>query len=138
MITPNSLIAPKKVFLAGVFDCFHQGHFNLLWKASKLGILTVGVVKDEAVKRQKGENRPIYNEIFRNQLINNLKMVWDSYLIDDFKFPEDVLEEYHIICLGEDQKHFLNISDIPHDKLVILPRTQGVSTSEIVKKLKEN
>ena len=127
---------PKKVFIAGVFDCFHEGHLNLLFKASKLGNLTVGVVRDGAVKKQKGPDRPIYNEVFRQRLVGNLGVVYGCYLIEDFLFPKDVLEAYDIICLGEDQNHFLNIKDIPHDKLIILPRTPNVSTTEIVRKLK--
>ena len=126
----------KKVFLIGVFDMFHEGHFNLLWKASRLGNLTVGIVKDKAVKVQKGDDRPIYNESFRNKLVGNLKMVCDTILLDDFAFPKEIFNKYDFIILGEDQSHLKNIGDIPHNKLVIFPRTPNVSTSDIVKKLK--
>ena len=123
----------KKVFIAGVFDCFHQGHLTLLEKASRLGLLTVGVVRDAAVKKQKGENRPINNEYFRMELISKLQFVYDVLPLSDFEFPDAL--DYDIILVGEDQKHFKNLDSIPFAKHYMLPRLPGVSTSDIIKKM---
>lgn len=123
------------VFLLGVFDMFHEGHLALIKKASKLGKLTVGIVRDFAVQKQKGNNRPIQKIAFRADLIKSLKYVDDIILLDDFEIPNKILEDFDIICIGEDQKHIKNLDLIPFEKLYNLPRLPGVSTSDILKKL---
>ena len=125
-----------RILTLGVFDCFHEGHLNLLIKLSQLGSLNVGVISDEAVKREKGENRPIYNENYRRRLISNLKCVSHSFIVSDFDFSP-FIDNNFVIAVGEDQSHFKGIGLIPSHKLIILPRTEGISTSDIVKKLEK-
>ena len=38
---------PKRVYICGVFDGMHEGHLNIIKKASLLGNLTVGIVKGQ-------------------------------------------------------------------------------------------
>lgn len=127
----------SSIYLTGVFDVLHQGHLNLLYKASILGNLEVGVVKDAAVKKQKGEDRPIINEETRLRTISALKYVYNAFLIDDFEIPEHILASNHLILIGEDQSHLKNLDKIPFMRLYILPRTKGISTSDIVKRLEK-
>ena len=127
---------PTKVLLIGVFDLLHQGHLNLIKKASKLGRLIVGIVSDDAVRLQKGDNRPIQSELFRQELVGSLRCVYGTFIVDGFYFPAKEIADHDLIMVGEDQQHFSNIKDIPFEKYYILPRTPDVSTSNIVKKLK--
>ena len=52
----------KKIFVLGVWDLIHKGHRSFLKKAFKLGELTVGIVEDYAVAKEKGLGRPIICE----------------------------------------------------------------------------
>ena len=124
-----------KVLVIGVFDLLHKGHLNLLKKAANLGKLTVGIVSDSAVKRQKGKSRPIQDELYRQELVSSLSCVYGTFIVNDFIFPEVEVNSHDIICVGADQQHF-DMTYVPFEKHYILPRTPDVSTSDIVKKLK--
>ncbi|MDP1720699.1 MAG: SIS domain-containing protein [Candidatus Nanopelagicaceae bacterium] len=51
------------VWVNGCFDLLHEGHLQLLNKASKMGkYLIVGINSDESVKRIKGVSRPYVSE----------------------------------------------------------------------------
>jgi cytidyltransferase-like protein len=126
------------VFLLGVFDMFHQGHLNLIEKACELGNVYIGVVCDEAVSLQKGPNRPVITENQRKDIVGALKGVCGTMIIKDFHIPQFVLDKCDIIVVGADQAHIKNLKDIPVGKRYDLPRTEGVSTSDIVKKIKES
>ena len=57
----------KIVFTNGCFDLLHQGHLDLLSKASTYGdILIVGLNSDSSVRKIKGKERPIENEKIRS------------------------------------------------------------------------
>lgn len=131
-------MANKKVFLLGVFDMFHYGHLQLLQAASHLGVLTVGIVTDFPIKHQKGMNRPIINEVQRRAIIAGLKGVSETVMIPEFKIPQEIIDEYDIIVIGADQSHIKNLDDIPNIKRWDIPRTEGISTSDIIKKIKES
>lgn len=127
-----------KILTLGVFDCLHQGHLNLFRKLSKLGKLQIGIVRDSAVKVKKGDTRPIMNENFRIDLIRSLRFTDWAFFVNDFEFPKEIIEQFDIIAVGEDQLEFKGIDLIPSEKKIILPRTEGISTSDIVNKLKES
>lgn len=131
-----SLDKPK-VYCLGVFDLFHVGHLNLLYKASRMGNLYVGIVKDEAVKIMKGNNRPIINDDDRYEIITSLRFVYSASLIDKFCIPEERIREMDFIVIGEDQTHIENLNSIPYEKKIIFPRTPGISTGDIIKRIKE-
>ena len=127
----------NKVFLVGVFDMIHRGHVNLLQKAAALGHLTVGVVCDEAIKKEKGEWRPIISQNDRAFMVGNIKGVESVILLDDFEIPLFFLQEADIIVVGEDQSHIKNLNQINPNKRFDIARTEGVSTSDIIKKIKD-
>ena len=64
------------VFTNGCFDIIHKGHVAYLNEAKKLGdLLVVGLNSDKSVKRLKGEERPINNELDRQYVMGQLKPV---------------------------------------------------------------
>jgi cytidyltransferase-like protein len=66
----------KIVFTNGCFDLLHRGHVTYLSEARKLGdILIVGLNSDASVKRLKGPQRPLNNEIDRRYVLSQLKSV---------------------------------------------------------------
>lgn len=69
-------VGKKIVFTNGCFDILHRGHVTYLNEAKKLGdLLVVGVNSDASVKRLKGPDRPINNEIDRSYVLSQLKSV---------------------------------------------------------------
>jgi rfaE bifunctional protein nucleotidyltransferase chain/domain len=66
----------KIVFTNGCFDIIHKGHVAYLSEAKKLGdILVIGLNSDASVKRLKGPERPINNELDRQYVMSQLKPV---------------------------------------------------------------
>ena len=73
------------VFTNGCFDILHIGHVRYLQDARALGdVLVVGLNSDESVKRLKGPERPVVNELDRAEILAALECV--DYLSI---FPED-------------------------------------------------
>ena len=74
----------KIVFTNGCFDLLHKGHRDLIKQSFSFGdILLVGLNSDESVKRLKGEDRPIQNEIERKNALLNTGYVNEVYIFDD-------------------------------------------------------
>jgi rfaE bifunctional protein nucleotidyltransferase chain/domain len=66
----------KIVFTNGCFDILHKGHVTYLTEAKKLGdLLVIGLNSDASVKRLKGPERPINNEVDRQYVMSQLKAV---------------------------------------------------------------
>lgn len=92
-----------KVAIAGTFDIIHPGHVYFLKEASKYGDLYVIVARDENVRKIKGK-KPIFNEIERKTIIENMKLVKKVYLGDENDFFKVIeLIDPDIIFLGSDQ-----------------------------------
>ena len=73
----------KKVYVALSADILHEGHINILKKASKLGKVTVGLLTDKAIAEYK--KLPVLNFNQRKQVIKSLKFV--NYII-----PQDTMD----------------------------------------------
>ena len=74
----------KIVFTNGCFDLFHKGHRDLIRQSFSFGdILLVGLNSDESVKRLKGEDRPMQNEVDRKIALLNTGYVNEVYIFDD-------------------------------------------------------
>jgi glycerol-3-phosphate cytidylyltransferase len=119
------------VITYGTFDLFHIGHLRLLQRLRSLGDrLVVGVSTDEfnAVKGKK----TVVPYAHRADIVASIREV-------DAVFPEDnwaqkrddiVRERADIFAMGDDWVgRFDDLSDLC--KVVYLPRTRDVSTTEI-------
>jgi D-beta-D-heptose 7-phosphate kinase / D-beta-D-heptose 1-phosphate adenosyltransferase len=72
-------------FTNGCFDLLHPGHVSLLDQAKRSADrLVVGLNSDDSIRRLKGPDRPIQNEIARATVLSSLKFV-DAVVI----FSED-------------------------------------------------
>ncbi len=145
----------KIIFCTGTFDFPHAGHLLFFEDCKSLGdILVVVIGKDKNIQSYKGDKRPIMNEHIRLKMVDGMKPV-DYVLLDTYDAPKDdplflinhFLEQLKpdIYTINKDAFNIpyreamvkrLNI------KLVILERTcpaefEGISTSSIIKKIKE-
>lgn len=72
------------VFTNGCFDILHRGHIEYLASASGLGdVLIVGLNTDASVKKLKGKNRPVQDEISRRLILASLQFVTAVVLFDE-------------------------------------------------------
>ena len=66
----------RVVFANGCFDLLHVGHVRYLEAARSLGdLLVVGINGDDAVRRLKGEGRPLILERERAELVAAIRAV---------------------------------------------------------------
>ena len=133
----------KYVYTYGVFDLLHPGHVVLLNNAKLLGdYLIVGIVSDSAVKRKKGEDRPILSQEDRGMLISNLKCVDEIIYQDEFDPTEQIKAYSHkidILTKGDDWEYIpgTEIVEKLGGELIKLPYTLQYSTSSMVNQIKE-
>ena len=131
----------KVVFTNGVFDILHVGHLTYLQEARELGdVLVVGVNSNSSVKVNKGDKRPINDELHRSYMLLGTKFV-DYVVIFNEKTPEKILEllKPSIHVKGGDYKK----EDLPETKVVeanggevqILSFVDKVSTTKIINKI---
>lgn len=134
----------KTVYAIGVFDLLHVGHIKLLERARKQGeYLIVGIVKDEAVKKVKGNTRPIIKDTDRAYIVSRLKCVDEVFLQNEFNPDKSIdwlldveKKKIDIIIKGEDQDHInFEYAETRGLEIFRLTRTPDVSTSNIIKKL---
>jgi D-glycero-beta-D-manno-heptose 1-phosphate adenylyltransferase len=133
----------KIVFTNGCFDLLHYGHIHYLAEARDLGDkLIVGLNSAASVRRLKGINRPINDELTRQHLLAALAFV-DAVVVFEDDTPYDLIKiiEPDILVKGGDwQPSQIVGSDIVLAKggeVRSLPFIEGYSTTNIEKKIKE-
>jgi len=126
----------KKVITYGTYDLFHYGHYQLLKRAKALGdYLIVGLSTDEfnSIKDKKS----IQPYKYRKAILEAIEFV--DEVIPEKKWeqkPGDIEEhDIDIFVMGSDWEHkFDNLKK--YCDVVYLPRTEGISTSSIKKRIK--
>lgn len=70
--------------LTVAFDPLHVGHLYHLQAARKLGdMLIVSLTCDESVTREKGKERPVFNQVHREAMLRSLKCVDGVLVVHD-------------------------------------------------------
>lgn len=133
----------KIVFTNGCFDILHVGHVRYMQEASKLGdILVVGLNSDSSVRRLKGPERPVNNEIDRAEILSSLGFV-DYVAIFDEDTPYNLIKTIKpdVLVKGGDYKPAdvvgRDIVEANGGKLVLIPFVEGKSTTSIINRIKE-
>lgn len=134
----------KIVFANGCFDIIHRGHITLLEKAKSEGdILVVAINSDASIKKLKGENRPIFCEDERAEILAAFQAV-DFVTVFSEEDPHKIVSELRpdVLVKGGDWTVETvigrDIVEANGGKVVIVPQVEGASTSKIIEKLKEN
>lgn len=134
-----------KVMTSGVFDILNLGHINILSQAKNMGNhLVCGIQNDDSVKNSKG-NFPILNINERKQQIKALGFVDEIIIYDNVDQRElwDTVKP-NIIVQGDDYLYssdrekaieYLKEKNI---RLILLPRTENISSSIIKKRIIDN
>lgn len=150
----------KKVVMAsGTFDLFHLGHVRLLIAAKQKGDILIVAVKSDKAAGLKKEDPPVLDEEIRMETIANFMLAdyvimadYDPQRIIQHEFdnvssyewmnmfdpiikvirPDVFMHEDNPVLVNARQKLFSTYGV----KGIIQPRTQGISTTEIIDKIK--
>ena len=121
----------KKILTYGTFDLLHFGHINLLSRAKDLGdYLIVGLSTDEF---NKGKNKQAYHSFENRKLILESIRFVDEVIPEntwDQKIQDVIKHDIDIFVMGDDWKGKFDFLK-EYCEVVYLPRTIGISTSQI-------
>ena len=125
----------KIVLTYGTFDMFHIGHLNLLNRLKSLGDKLIVAVSTDEFNSIKGKKTLIPFEQ-RALIVQNIKCVDMVISEENWEQKIDDIKKYNvdIFAMGDDWKgKFDFLKD--YCKVVYLPRTQNISTTELKKEL---
>ena len=130
----------KKVITVGVFDYFHLGHLRLFENARKLGDYLIVAVQDgNCILKTKPDANILYSTEQRLDLVKALRVVDETIIYQDVDktLPQ---VDFDIFAIGEDQTHAgfqraVKWCEEHGKKVVRLPRTPGICSSQIKKQL---
>ncbi len=133
----------KKVgFTNGCFDLIHQGHIHYLKEARKqCDLLILGLNSDVSIKKIKGKDRPILNQIERSEVLMNFNFI-DRIIIFDEETPIKLIKKLkpHVIFKGNDYKlsDVVGFNEVKKwgGKVSLIKCIKGKSTSNIIRKIK--
>lgn len=131
----------NNIMVFGTFDLFHYGHLELLRKCKELanknsGKLVVGISSDEWAK-ESGKNL-IIDEKQRYEIVKSIKYVDDAY-INNKPCEEriDDIIKYNIGTIVIDEAHIKRYKCYEKTcQILSLPRTDGISSTKIKEKIK--
>ncbi len=132
-------------YTQGTYDLFHIGHLNLLNNAKKMcDYLIVGVNSDDLVKEYKNKETVIKQED-RAKIISSIKGVDEVYItttLDKLEILKQI--KFNAIFIGDDWKDDSRWKRTKEDlqklgiDVVFLPHTNGISTTQILKRMKNS
>ncbi len=133
----------RVVFTNGCFDLLHYGHLHYLSNARDLADrLVVGLNSAASVRRLKGPNRPINDDLTRSHLLAALQIV-DAVIVFEEDTPIELIKivQPEILVKGGDWKpeqivgsqHVLSRGG----QVLSLPFVEGYSTTNIEQKILE-
>lgn len=138
---PGSDGTEVRIWMDGAFDMMHYGHMNAFRQGRALGThLVVGVNSDESIAKCKGP--PVMNDQERLTAVGGCKFVDEvvpgvpyvmseeylEYMIDKYRIDFVVHGDDPCIVDGKD----VYASAKAKGKYRSIPRTEGVSTTDIV------
>ena len=134
----------KIVFTNGCFDIIHLGHIDYLSKAKDLGdILLIGLNTDDSVKRLKGNNRPIKNQLERSILLASLQFI-DGIILFNEDTPYELIKKVkpNILVKGSDYKKEdivgADIIENTGGDIITIDFLEGYSTTSILDKIRKS
>ena len=134
----------KVVLTNGCFDLLHVGHISYLQEAAREGdCLIVAINSDSSVRRlDKAPDRPIFDEQYRAKMLSGLESV-DYVVVFDEDTPHAILRQLQpdVLVKGgtyrDDEIVGREVVLAYGGRVKALGVTPGVSTTEIVRRLRE-
>ena len=122
----------KKVITYGTFDMLHYGHINLLRRAKELGDYLVVVMSTDEFNWNMKQKKCYFTYEERKIVLEAIKYV-DEVLPEnnwEQKISDVVDNDIDVFVMGDDwEGKFDFLKD--YCEVVYLPRTEGISTTQI-------
>ena len=136
MLISGNINGMKRILTIGVYDLLHIGHIELFRKAKSLGdFLIVAVQDSEYVAKYKPNTNLFYSTEERVYIVSAIKYV-DKVVV--YTSADEIVKavDFDILAVGPDQTNpaFVKAKQwcAENGKLVVmLPRTEGISSSQI-------
>jgi phosphoenolpyruvate phosphomutase len=135
----------KKVYVGMSADLVHPGHMNILREAAKLGDVVVGLLTDRAIASYKRLPYMTYEQ--RKEVIENIKGVTDVIPQETLDYRSNLISiKPDYIVHGDDWKEgvqretrqqVLTCIQEWGGELVEIPYTQGISSTQLNKSVRE-
>ncbi len=122
----------KKVITYGTFDLFHFGHLEILRRAKELGDYLIVAVSTDEFNWDDKEKRCVYSYEERAAIVAAIDYVDEVIPETSWEQKESNVKEHlvDVFVMGDDWEgrfDFLN----PLCEVVYLPRTAGISSTEV-------
>ncbi len=126
----------KKVITYGTFDLFHVGHLNILKRAKELGDYLVVAVSSDAFNAVKGK-KCVIPDYERMAIVEAIKYVDEVIPENDWEQKVRDVKEHNIdvFVMGDDWEGKFDFLK-EYCEVVYLPRTAGISTTQLKQSLK--
>ncbi len=114
----------KRIMVDMSATLIHHGHIRILKAAAELGRVIVGLTTDKEVRLRKGYDAELDYEA-RKEVLESIRYVAEvvpcPWLLDDAFLDEHRID---LLVHGTDNSNLVR-----PERLVILPRTEGISSS---------
>jgi cytidyltransferase-like protein len=120
----------KRVMVDMSCTLLHHGHIRLLKKAADLGNVIVALTTDDEILKKKGYTPELNFEERREILLaiqHVSEVIPSKWLLSDDYIVKNNID---ILVHGDDNSNIISAC-----KLVIFPRTQGISSTELRKRI---
>ena len=127
----------KRVITYGTFDLLHYGHINLLRRAKELGVYLIVAVSTDDFNYNQKHKKTYFTYEQRKQLLEAIRYVDLVIPENNWQQKRTDMHEYHIdtFVMGDDWKGKFDFLREEGVKVVYLPRTPEISSSQIKKDL---
>lgn len=125
----------KTIITFGTFDLFHEGHLRILERASTMGDRLVVGVSSDAFNFRKKQRFPIIPEESRMNIVRAIGCVDEVFSEESMDLKESYIEQYgaDVLVMGDDWSGSFDTENV---ETIYLPRTESVSTTEILEKIR--
>ena len=132
----------NRIITFGTYDLFHHGHLNILKRAKNIfknTELVVGISSDIFNFRKKTKY-PIISQENRKKIIESLEFVDECFFEESLEYKLKYCIDYNIdmLVMGDDHKGKFDFLKIYGIHTHYFPRTQDISTSDIIEKIISN
>ena len=127
----------KRAITYGTYDLFHIGHLRLLKRIADMADELYVAVSSDEFNALKGKKCIVPFEN-RKEIVESLRMVTKVIREDNWEQKKDDVQKYDcdLFVMGSDWTgKFDFLKD--YCEVVYLPRTEGISTTEIKQEIKD-
>src|SRR5699024_561561 len=128
----------KKVITYGTFDLIHTGHINILRRAKEYGDYLIVAISSDEFNALKGK-KAYYSFEQRKAILEAIRYVDEVIAEDTWEQKTDDVKKHDVdvFVMGDDWEGDFDFLK-EHCEVVYLPRTVGISTTQIKKDLNSN